>query len=1183
MIPLGAFELHSRLGQGGMGEVWRGVHRGQQVPVAVKLLTTSLARKATFRTAFRNEVRAAAGLEHPHIVMVFDYGTVDERTQEASEGALRAGTPWLAMELAEDGSLEERRHVRSWRQLRTVLLSLLDALAHAHARGVVHRDIKPGNVLVDGEQGIKLTDFGLAHAMDREDRDFVAGTPSYMAPEQFEARWRDYGPWTDLYAVGCLVHALCSGEPPYGIIHDWHAGHRAHTRDPVPELESRFRVPDALQDWTRRLLARDPTSRFRRAADAALGLLQVPETVSPARSIALPAAGVLQPESTVPVAFTIPASSVTLTPELSSSAPGGAAPTATVPGPALVHQAAALSGIADHTRVPPTRARHTLVRPPIRPAVDSGPADVSRPRIPPLPYSWKRPDPPRRSLRLVGAGLGLFGLRTVPLVGRRAEQDRLWAALGRVHRTRQPHAVVIQGPDGCGKSRLLQWLGERAHEVGAARVMRARGDAGGVSGMLARFLRCQGLERAEVFARVSDWMTAAGENDPRAWEEVTGLVEGGPAAAVQLGQDRWRTLALLLRRVCAERPLVLLVDDGHDDPELLDMVRNLLDATLADLPVLLLVAARDDGRHAVHARLHALRGHPRGQGLDVGPLAETHRAELVRQLLHLEGPLAVEVERRTGGNPLFAVQLVGDWVQRGLLEPGRRGFQLREGAVPDVPDDLRAVWSDRLDGVLQGRGAADAVALELAAVLGDTVDASLWRGVCARAGVDASEGLVEALLARQLARCGDGGPSQRWCFEHALLTEILEDRAEIAHRLAEHHAVCADELATWEGRGIAERRGHHLVAAGRPEEAVEPLLAAVDERLIAGDLARANVLLAERQRALEQASIPGDDVRHAEGWVRWGRLAAEVGRLGEADAWAGRAVDEARRARWGRVLVDGLTLRGHLARRRGEVALAWRMLHEAETLAEGDPTGWRRGLVRLELGRLQVVRGQTDRGAELLRQAREDLEAVEDHSGVAEALGALSDVAVLSGRLGAAGVLVEWARGRQAWLGCRLGVARQQVRASRLARLRGAGEQASELLHEALDDLRALGTAAVLDAELELGWLALSRAELDLARSSAERALRAWTVHDLVPSVARAQALLLGAAVVDEDSASIERHLQRLARHLERFALVDVDVRRVLLQVQMVLEVQGDATRAGLAARLAEAQTLAIARGRRAA
>jgi len=201
-----------------MGQVWFGVHRAQGVPVAVKVITAERAREASYLQAFHNEVSAMAGLDHPGIVLVFDYGTVGEVAASSSEGALVPGSPYLAMELATGGSLRDADLPATWGELRDLLLGLLDALAHAHARGVVHRDIKPGNILVFEEEParsggehllarrLRLTDFGLAHALDAPDAEGVrigqSGTPRYMAPEQFAARWREFGPWTDLYALG---------------------------------------------------------------------------------------------------------------------------------------------------------------------------------------------------------------------------------------------------------------------------------------------------------------------------------------------------------------------------------------------------------------------------------------------------------------------------------------------------------------------------------------------------------------------------------------------------------------------------------------------------------------------------------------------------------------------------------------------------------------------------------------------------------------------------------------------------------------------------------------------------------------------------------------------------------------------------------------------------------------------
>src|SRR6185436_14688695 len=133
-IPLGPFRLERRVGRGGMAEVWTGVHAAQQVPVAVKVMTGERARNPQYRAAFRNEVQSVASLDHPGIVLVFDHGEVSREAEEASRGLLPAGSPCLAMELADVGTLAAPAE-RSWPELRRILLALLDALAHAHARG----------------------------------------------------------------------------------------------------------------------------------------------------------------------------------------------------------------------------------------------------------------------------------------------------------------------------------------------------------------------------------------------------------------------------------------------------------------------------------------------------------------------------------------------------------------------------------------------------------------------------------------------------------------------------------------------------------------------------------------------------------------------------------------------------------------------------------------------------------------------------------------------------------------------------------------------------------------------------------------------------------------------------------------------------------------------------------------
>ncbi|MCO4772502.1 MAG: serine/threonine protein kinase, partial [Deltaproteobacteria bacterium] len=160
MIALGPFVLESILGRGGMAVVWRARHQEQGDPVAVKVLTSDGARNPLFFKTFRSEARGAAGLDHPGIVSVYDHGLVDDAADEASAGTLLSGSPYLVMEIAGPGTLTRHKGRLAWPELQGVLLGLLDALAHAHARGVVHRDIKPANVLVGDDGTVKLTDFG---------------------------------------------------------------------------------------------------------------------------------------------------------------------------------------------------------------------------------------------------------------------------------------------------------------------------------------------------------------------------------------------------------------------------------------------------------------------------------------------------------------------------------------------------------------------------------------------------------------------------------------------------------------------------------------------------------------------------------------------------------------------------------------------------------------------------------------------------------------------------------------------------------------------------------------------------------------------------------------------------------------------------------------------------------------
>ncbi len=689
-----------------MGEVWSGVHRHTELPIAAKVLTAVRARSPRAKEAFAREVQAMAGLDHPGIVMAFDTCEVSAEAEEASSRRLTAGSPALAMELA-TGSLRSDVGVANWHRVRDLLLAILDALAHAHARGVVHRDLKPSNVLVFGDGRIKLCDFGIAWSLEGVSPLLRAGSAPYMAPEQVRGAWREYGPWTDLYGLGCTAWHLIMSQTPFSSTTDPGEVLDAHLHEPVPELRPATPFPPGFEDWLRTLLCKDPANRYQTAAEAARALLPLGEASDPVR--------------------------------------GG----------------------------------------------EVALEDWRQP--------WVRP-----SMKLIGAGLGLYGLRRPPLAGREHERETLWRALGRVCEHGRVEAVVLRGAAGTGKTRLARWLCERAAELGIASTLRAihgerSGPAHGLEAMVVRRLRCQLLERHEVAARIRHLFAWDAEEVGALTELVSPLPKNGHPHGVRTVKlegtsDRLQILQRLVEAVASRRPVILWVDDAQWGEEALALAESLMPHPM---PVLIVLTARQEAleqRPGADAKLTALLDEHSGtQDLPVSPLVGRERTELISGLLGLAGELATEVDERTAGNPLFAVQLVGDWVQRGVLEAGETGWQLRPGASVPLPDDLHELWTRRIDHLLQGRPESDRFALELAAVLGKEVSDAEWGAASAAADIGVPDGLLQEMLARDLAISDE---VDGWSFVHGMLCESLMRMASEAGRAAKHGDDCSAGLVT---------------------------------------------------------------------------------------------------------------------------------------------------------------------------------------------------------------------------------------------------------------------------------------------------------------------------------------------------------------------------------------------------
>ena len=280
-IPVGAFELVSPIASGGMGQVWRARHRNSGIIVAVKILSDEETGDDE-RRQLRHEVRSVARLDHPNIVDVYDYGDVSEENAFASGGRFRPGQPFVVMEHADGGTLRDLDLAFDWPTFREVLLTLLEALGHAHARGIIHRDLKPSNVLAvdrDSHLRLALSDFGLAYVAGGSNprmggRTCTQGTPAYMAPEQFRENAVAYGPWTDLYGLGCLAWEIACGRPPFSAPNPMGVAWK-HLEEPLPEFSPSFELPRDFRDWLGGLMAKSLGDRFSNAAAAARHLRSV--------------------------------------------------------------------------------------------------------------------------------------------------------------------------------------------------------------------------------------------------------------------------------------------------------------------------------------------------------------------------------------------------------------------------------------------------------------------------------------------------------------------------------------------------------------------------------------------------------------------------------------------------------------------------------------------------------------------------------------------------------------------------------------------------------------------------------------------------------------------------------------------------------------------------------------------
>lgn len=954
------YEVLRELGRGGMGVVYLCKDLGNGERVALKRLRIP-DEKSGVRDEesfwFAQEARAVASLEHPSIVRARDFGQLSD------------GSPYLVMDVLPGRSVHEWMHTTrmAWPVIWSLVEQTLAGLAHAHARGVIHGDLKPSNVMLDlaSPQGPRayILDLGLAwlrHPRHDSRLDGApapegsmhsgAGTVGWVAPEQIRRAATLVGPPTDLYALGCIIYRVLTGREVFeGSAQDVL---RAHKRTPVPPLELPPEVPAGVSAYVQKLLAKKPWHRFEYAADArrAWEVFRPRDAAPLEEALAAPArfAAKVAPASSRPALGDPIASARSL-------APG-------------------LLGL----RPPPMVARETE-----RGELWSAVREVQS--------AQAGSEAGRKMIAMIGeAGVGKSRL---------AE----W---------------------------LFEQVHEQGAMVPLrARYGRIPTPLDGVTGAVNVFFGLEGADRVMVEQTLMQrWEVDPRDDAALSWVAATAewLRPTPPGTTAPLGPTgkrfvldtpelRWVVVQKVLERIGHDRPVLLWFDDLHlSSPNTFEMLARLRRAP-SSLRLLAVATARSEALGTdldAALRMESMIGDWSGRVLDLKPLAQDETQALLKATLPLHEDAVQKGITQSRGNPLFALQLLYAWAGGGYLTLDAGRYRVPKDALEGRAITTADLWDERLRAVPTDMR----LAAYAAAALGEDIRGDVLKSLVGALGLDPRDAIVALTRAQILLQSSND--QFRW--PHALLQEHLLGRLQERNDAAAIFRLAADALAKHPAVGsrrIMKHRVTNLLRAGDDELAARLMF-----RFIEGSWRRGRDTAATlRDLELLDGRVSGATAAEYAYWRA--EALRHIGKVAEAEAQATLACEAFVAAHDKLHEGHALRLLGHIASDRGQPAQGRKLAARALELFEamGDEAGIAQ--TKVVLGEIDYLLGDHHGARVLLHDASARSSVIGDPLGRAQCLILLAMISTAGGGYRRSRELLLEARAEFDGIGYRLGMA----------------------------------------------------------------------------------------------------------------------------------------------------------------